>query len=303
MTLLRGVLDAVRRTPAVALIVVAIISVQGGSSLASILVRDHAPITIVAVRLLLAAAVLWTFRRPSGSGASPGAIRRAILLGIVIAAMNTLFYGALQRLPLGVVVTIEFWGPLAVAVAGSRRLVDLAWVAMAGAGIGILSGGRLATDDALGLVLAFAAGGGWALFILLGGRVSRDWPGARGLAISTAVAAAIVVPAALLAGGLSAFTADPSVLALGVGVAVFASVVPWSLELVAMGRMASGTYGILMSLEPAVAAVLGAVLLAQGLPPEELVAVGLVVAASIGASRAASAGRAAPPVVPGELEL
>jgi inner membrane transporter RhtA len=302
MTLFRRVLDAARTTPAVVLIVVAIVSVQGGSSLAAVLVRDHAPITVVAIRLFLSAAVLWAFRRPTGAGVSPGALRRAILLGVVIALMNTSFYGALERLPLGVVVTIEFWGPLAVAVAGSRRLLDLAWVAMAGAGIWILSGGQLVAHDALGLALAFGAGGGWALFILLGGRVSRDWPGARGLAISTAVAAAIVVPAALVAGGVAAFTADPSVLALGAGVAVFASVVPWSLELVAMGRMRSGTYGILMSLEPAVAALLGAVLLAQALPPEELVAIALVIAASIGASRAAGAGRAVAPVVPGELE-
>src|SRR5512140_1517759 len=141
MLLQRG-LDAARTMPAGVLIVVAIVSVQGGSSLASVLVRDHAPITIVAIRLFLAAGVLWAFRRPTGRGASPGAVRRAILLGVVIAVMNTAFYSALQRLPLGVVVTIEFWGPLAVAVAGSRRLLDLAWVAMAGAGIWTLSGGR-----------------------------------------------------------------------------------------------------------------------------------------------------------------
>jgi len=226
-----------------------------------------------------------------------------VLLGVVIAVMNTAFYGALQRLPLGVVVTIEFWGPLAVAVAGSRRLVDLAWVAMAAGGIWILSGGRLVADDAIGIALALVAGAGWALFIVLGGRVSRDWPAARGLAISTGVAAAVVVPMALVSGELGVFVADPSLLVLGAGVAVFASVIPWSLELVAMGRMPSSTYGILMSLEPAVAAVLGALLLAQGLPPEELAAIALVIGASIGASREARPGPDTAPVVPGELEV
>lgn len=303
MVLVRRAAAAAGATPAVVLILVAILSVQGGAALATVLVRANPLIAIVAIRLFLTAVVLLVARRPSGGGATPGALRRAVLLGVAIAVMNTAFYGALQRLPLGVVVTIEFWGPLAVAVAGSRRLVDLVWVVLAGSGIWILSGGRIVADDAIGIALALVAGGGWASFIVLGGRVSRDWPAARGLAISTGVAAAMVVPVALVSGGLAVFVADPTLLLLGAGVAVFSSVIPWSLELVAMGRMPSSTYGILLSLEPAVAAVLGALLLSQGLPSAELVAIGLVIGASIGASHEARPGMARAPVVPGELEV
>jgi inner membrane transporter RhtA len=300
----RRAVSAVFALPPVVLVVAAILSVQLGASLAATLVRTHAPVTVVALRLAISATVLWLARRPTGRGATAGALRRAVLLGVVIAVMNVSFYGALARLPLGVVVTIEFWGPLAVALVGSRRALDLLWVALAAAGIWILAGGRLAADDAVGVGLAFVAGGGWAGFILLGTRVSHDWPEARGLAISTGVAALILLPLGVLAGGLGEIAADPSLLLLGAGVALFASVVPWSLELVAMGRVPSGTYGILMSLEPAVAAVLGALLLAQALPPEELVAVALVIAASIGSSRGGARGtEETAPSVPGEVEV
>jgi inner membrane transporter RhtA len=221
-----------------------------------------------------------------------------VLLGVVIAAMNSLFYLAISLAPLGVVVTLEFWGPLAVAIAGSRRPLDLVWVALAAAGIWILGGGRLVADSGLGVLVALAAGGAWAVFILWGGRVARDFPGGRGLAISTAVAAAIVLPVALVGGAASELSADPILLAQGAVVALFASVVPWTLELMALRRISGATYGIVVSLEPAVAALLGAVVLGQGLPAAEAAAVGLVVAASAGASATSSP----PPPVPGEIE-
>lgn len=221
-----------------------------------------------------------------------------MLLGVVIAAMNSLFYLAISLAPLGVVVTLEFWGPLAVAIAGSRRPLDVVWVALAAAGIWILGGGRLVADSGLGVLVALAAGGAWAVFILWGGRVARDFPGGRGLAISTAVAAAIVVPVALVGGAASELSADPILLAQGAVVALFASVVPWTLELMALRRISGATYGIVVSLEPAVAALLGAVVLGQGLPAAEAAAVGLVVAASAGASAMSSP----PPPVPGEIE-
>ncbi len=271
---------------------------QGGSALAATLVRTHAPTTVVALRLVLSAIVLLVARRPVLAGAPSGAVRRALVLGLVIAAMNSLFYLAISLAPLAVVVTIEFWGPLAVAIAGSRRALDVAWVVMAASGIWILGGGRLVADDALGVALALAAGGCWALFILLGGRVARDFPGGRGLAISTAVAAAIVVPISLVQGGLGELRADPILLVQGAAVALFASVIPWTLELMALSRMTSATYGILVSLEPAVAAILGAAVLGQGLPAAEVAAVALVVGASAGASRTS----APPQPVPGEIE-
>jgi inner membrane transporter RhtA len=246
----------------------------------------------------VSAVVLGVARRPSGRGGSSRAIGWAVVLGLVIAAMNWLFYLAIARIPLGVVVTIEFWGPLAVAVAGSRRAIDLAWVALAGLGIWVLGGGRLVADDAIGVALALAAGGGWALFILIGGRVAREWPGGRGLAISTGVAAAVIVPVAVAGGAVGELIADPGFLLAGAAVALFASVIPWTLELTAMRRVASATYGILMSLEPAVAAAFGTVLLGQGLSAADAAAIGMVVAASAGASRTSPR----PSPVPGELE-
>jgi inner membrane transporter RhtA len=283
--------------PPIALIVVAIISVQGGSALAATLVRSHPASTVVALRLLLSAVVLGVARRPSGRGRSARAVGWAIVLGLVLAAMNSLFYLAIARIPLGVVVTIEFWGPLAVAVAGSRRAVDLLWVVVAAIGIWALGGARLAADDAIGVGLALAAGGGWALFILVGGRVAREWPGGRGLAISTGVAAAVAVPIAIQGGAIRELAGDPGFLLAAAGVALFASIIPWTLELTAMRRVASATYGILMSLEPAVAAIFGTVLLGQGLAPGDAGAIGMVVAASVGASRTSRRGP-----IPGELE-
>ena len=283
--------------PPAGLILVAILSVEGGSALAAALVRNHTPSTVVALRIALTAVVLLVARRPDIAGAPPGAVRRAVLLGLVIAAMNSLFYIAISRVPLGVVVTLEFWGPLTVAVAGSRRPVDLAWVAMSAVGIWILGGGRLVADDALGVVAALAAGGCWGLFIVLGGRVARDFPVGSGLAISTTAAALVVVPVAIASGAPAELAADPGLIVLGAAVALTSSLIPWILELTAMRRMASATYGILMSLEPAVATVFGAAVLGQALAPAELAAIGLVVGASAGASRTS-----APAPVPGELE-
>jgi inner membrane transporter RhtA len=280
------------------LIVLAILSVQAGSSLAAALVRDHAPATVVALRLLVAAAVLVAFLRPVGRGATPGAIRRAALLGVVMVVMNSLFYAAIARTPLGVVVTIEFWGPLAVAVAGSRRPRDLLWVVMAATGIWLLGAERLTGGDPVGVILALIAGGCWALFIVIGVRVTHDWPASRGLAISTATAAAIAVPLAVAGGAVGELRADPALLVGGLVVGLFASVIPWVLEFQAMKAVTRATFGILMSLEPAVAAILGWLLLAQGLSQPEAAGVALV----IGASAGASATGPALPEVPGELE-
>jgi len=255
--------------------------------------------TVVALRLVLSALVLVATRRPSGRGVSSRAIWWAILLGVDIAAMNSLFYLAIARIPLGVVVTLEFWGPLTVAVVGSRRPIDLAWVALAGVGIWLLGGGRLVANDALGVMLALAAGGCWALFVVVGGRVAREWPGGRGLAISVGVAALIVLPVAIAGGALPQLAADPLLLVGAAGVALFASIIPWTLELTAMRGMTSATYGILVSLEPAAAALMGMALIGQGLSTTDTAAIGLVVAASAGASRTS----AGPPPVPGELEI
>ena len=252
---------------------------------------------MVALRTGFSAAILLVLRPPR-SGAGPEAWRLAILLGLVMAGMNTLFYASLARIPLGVAVTLEFTGPLLVAVAGSRRPRDLLWVGLAGTGIYLLAGARLRADDALGVAAALGAGACWAAFIVVGSRLARAWPDGRGLTVSVATGTALLVPLALIAGGAASLVGDPRAIAAGLVVAVLSSALPYTLELAALRRMAAGTYGVLMSIEPAVAAIVGFLLLGQVLVGADLVGIAMVAIASAGASWSARQLR----VAPGQLE-
>ncbi len=279
------------------LVILAALSVQVGASVAVGMFAQYGAITIVALRLIFGAFLVMAWRPPRLRGNAPGAWRWAIALGATLAFMNASFYFAIARLPLGVVVTIEFLGPLAAAVLGSRRPLDFAWVALAAAGVWILAGGRLETADALGVVAAGLTGVGWFTYIMVGGRVSRAWPDGSGVAASMSVSALLIVPVVLLAGDVGAVVAAPAVLVAGVVIALFSSALPYTLELAALGRLRPETYGILVSLEPAFGAIAGFLLLAQPLTPPELVAIALVTVASIGASVTARP----VPEVPGEL--
>jgi inner membrane transporter RhtA len=274
------------------------LSVQVGASVATGLLRDHSAIAVVALRLVFGMLLLLALRRPSLSLARPGAWRSAAILGVIFVAMNTTFYMAIARIPLGVAVTLEFWGPLAVAVLGSRRIRDLAWAVLAAAGIYMLAGGQLVADDVVGVAAALAAGLCWAAYILLGPRLGRDWPDGRGLAAALVVGSAVAVPLAALTGGVGGAGLDAGLLVGGLVIAAFSSALPWSLELAALRRMRAATYGVFMSLEPAIAAVVGFLLLDQRLAAIDLVAIGLVVLASAGASLTARRLR----VTPGEFE-
>jgi inner membrane transporter RhtA len=279
------------------LVVLSAASVQVGASVASMLFVGYGPITIVTLRLIFGAVLVDLYRRPRLHGTSGQAWRSALVLGAVLAGMNTAFYVAISRLPLGVVVTIEFLGPLAAAVIGSRRLVDFLWVAMAVAGVVLLAGPRLDAPDLIGLVAAGAAGLGWFVYILVGARVSRDWPDGSGVGASMTFAALLALPVLVVGGNLGAVAATPAVLLAALVIAFFSSAVPYTLEVTALGRLRPETYGILVSLEPGFGAIAGFLLLGQALQPPELVAIALVSLASIGASLTA---RPAPPT-PGEL--
>jgi inner membrane transporter RhtA len=276
----------------------AALSVQGGGGIAAQLLTRHGVPLVVSLRIVLAALVMLIWRPPQRSRADARAWRYAIALGVAMAAMNSLFYLSITRIPLGVAVTIEFCGPLAVAILGSRHVRDVVWTALAGLGIYLLAGSRLSADDALGVAAAFGAGACWAAFIVLGGRLARSWPDGRGLTVSLATASLIVLPIAIVGGAVGSILADPAVLLGGVALAALSSVSPYTLELSAMRRMASATYGVLMSLEPAVAAIVGFVILSQVPAPLDIVAISLVGIASAGASLTAR--RLA--VAPGELE-
>ncbi len=264
----------------------AIVSVQIGAAIATELFPEAGPTGTVAMRLTFAALILVAIWRPSLQGLRGARVRDVVLFGVVLMGMNTSFYLALDRIPLGIAVTLEFVGPLGVALAGSRRRSDLVWAGLAGLGILLLAplpGGDL---DSLGVAFALLAGGFWGAYILLSARIGRAFEGGEGLALAMVVAAALVLPAGIAEGGADLL--DAGLLAAGVAVAVLSSAIPYSLELEALRRLPQGVFGVLMSLEPAVAACAGFVIIGQDLAAGELLAIAFVVAASAGALRNAA---------------
>jgi inner membrane transporter RhtA len=273
------------QTRSVGLVFAAIVSVQAGAALATELFAELGPVGTVALRLLFSAAVLLLLWRPSLRALREAGARDTVLFGLTLAGMNTCFYLALDRIPLGIAVTLEFAGPLGVAFAASRRRSDVVWATLAAVGILLLSPTPGTGIDAVGAVLALLAGAFWGAYIILSQRVGRAMPGGSGLAIAMAIAAVLALPAGIVEGGDALLR--PELLAIAFGVAMLSSAIPYSIELEALRRLPRGVFGVLMSLEPAVAATLGFVLLGQDLAARELVAIGFVVAASAGALRAA----------------
>ena len=257
----------------VALVVAAVTSLQFGAGLAVTLFDEVGPAGAAFLRLAIAAAVLVAIWRPRPRGH----LRLAALFGVALGLMNLCIYEAMDRVPLGVAVTIEFWGPLAVAVAGSRRPLDLLWVALAAVGIVLLADPGGGSLDVAGIAFAFAAGGLWAAYILLAARVGRVFPGGSGLAIAMVFGALVTLPA-----GVGGDLLEPEVLALAAVVALASSVLPYSFELEALRRLPARVFGVLMSLEPAVAALAGLVVLGQALGGVEWLAIALVMVASAG---------------------
>lgn len=266
----------------VLLVLGAVVSVQFGAALAATLFDELGALGTVFLRTAFGALVLLALWRPGLRGYARGDLRLAAVFGVSLAAMNVCFYLALDRIPLGIAVTFEFVGPLGVAVATSRRRLDLLWVALAAAGIALLSGGLVDGLDPLGVLFALLAGGFWALYILLGARLGRAFAGGRGLALAMVLGTVLVAPPGIADGGAGLL--EPDLLAIGVAVAVLSSVVPYSLELEALRRLPPGVFGVLMSLEPGVGALAGFLVLDQGLSVSDGAAITLVVAASAGAS-------------------
>jgi inner membrane transporter RhtA len=269
--------------PPTALVLLGIVSVQVGAAVAKQLFTVAGSAGTVTLRLVVAAIVLVAIWRPSLR-----MDRRTLLVvvtyGAVLAAMNLCFYFALERIPLGAAVTIEFLGPLAVAVAGSRRWLDGVWVLLAGVGVVLLT--RVQGGLALsGVLFALAAGACWAAYILVTAKLGSKTTDGKGLALAMVVGSAVALPFGVTSAGTAML--DPVVLAAAFAVALMSSVIPYSLELEALRRMPPRVFGILMSLEPAVAALAGLLLLGEHLKPAQWVAVCCVVIASVGATRSA----------------
>ncbi len=263
------------------LVLFGIVSVQLGAAVAKSLFDELGPTGTVFLRLMFSALVLIVIWRPTLGAMRDGRARDVLLFAVAFAVMNTSFYLALDRIPLGIAVTLEFVGPLVVAIVGSRRRLDLVWAALAGCGIVLLSptpGGDL---DLLGCALALVAGGFWGAYIVLAARVGRAFSGGEGLALAMAIAALFLVPAGIADAGDA--LVEPELLAAGFLVAMLSSAVPYSVELEALRRLPQRVFGVLMSLEPAVAATVGFLILDQALAAREAGAIVLVVIASAGA--------------------
>jgi inner membrane transporter RhtA len=281
-----------QRVPPWALVVAGATSVQFGAALAATIFDELGPGGAAVLRLGFAAVILLAIWRPPVRTLTREQVEVAALFGLTLGVMNLLFYEALDRLPLGIAVTIEFVGPLGVAVVGSRRRSDLGWAALAAAGIVLLADPGGGSVDALGLAFILGAGACWAGYIVLAQRAGGLFRGGQGLALASVPAALIPLgpglaegPGALLHGG---------VLATGAAVAVLSSVVPYTLDTAALRRIPANVFGVLMSLEPAIAALAGFIVLGQALGAREVSAMACVVLASIGITRHA----ATPPVDP-----
>jgi inner membrane transporter RhtA len=271
----------VRPVPPQVLLLGGIASVQFGAAFADKLFAQAGPGGVVLLRLLLSAAMLTVAVRPSLRNRSREDLLAVLAYGLILGTMNWSFYEALNRLPLGVAVTIEFTGPLAVAIAGSRRPLDGVWVLLAGGGVVLLAVRGDSKDiTVLGVLLALIAGACWAGYILVSKRVGRTWAQVDGLAVALWIGTLVVIPAGIVQGGSALLR--PSVLAGGAAVAVLSSILPYSFELVALRRLRAATFGLLMSLEPAVAALAGIVVLGQPLQLVTVVAIAMVVTASVG---------------------
>jgi inner membrane transporter RhtA len=272
-------LPAIPPLPAV---IGAIVSVQGGAALAKGLFPVLGPLGTVGLRIGFSAVILLAAFRPPLRRLTAAQWRAIVPYGAVLGVMNLVFYSALSRIPLGLAVTLEFIGPLSVAVFGSRRAIDVAWVVLAAAGIALIAPWTGGDVNPVGVVLALGAGACWAAYILIGGRVSRLIPGGAAVSAGMLVAAIVALPISLASGGWAHLTAGR--FAAGIGVALLSSAIPYTLEMIALKELPARTFGILMSLEPAVAALAGLVFLHEILSPSQWTAVALVIAASTGST-------------------
>jgi len=291
--------------PPSVLVLTGVVSVQVGAGLAAGLFTQIPPAAVTALRLWTAAALMAVAgARPLRQNLAALVRRRSwrdaavvAAFGLTLAVMNFSIYQAFSRIPLGIAVTIEFLGPLAVAVATSRRLIDLLWVALAGAGVALLTGtGNPAGGghgiDLVGLAFALLAGASWAAYIILSRATGRRFPGASGLTIAMLVAAVVIVPVGVTAGRGALLR--PGILATGLAIGLLSSIIPYTLELEALRRVPARVFGIWMSLEPAVAALVGLVMLGQALAVSEWAAIVCVMVACAGAARGSARPSQAP---------
>ena len=266
------------------------VSVQFGSAVAALLFPRAGALGVVSLRVTIAALLLLVVCRPRLRGHSRTDWAVACTFGLALGGMNILFYQAIDRIPLGPAVTLEVLGPLLLSVAGARRALSLVWAGLALAGVLLLGRGGFAELNLAGAGFALAAGAMWAAYIVFNARAGARFPRLDGLAVAMAVAALVSLPLGI--GSAGGTLLRPDVLGLGLVIAVLSSGLPYTLELLALRRLPTATFAVLMSLAPALAALAGFLVLGQTMSLLECVAIALVVAASAGAVRSGAAERA-----------
>lgn len=258
------------------------ISIQVGAGFAKSLFPVVGAAGTTGLRLFFATAILWIIWRPWKFRFDRPTLKSLILYGGSLGLMNLTFYFSLQRIPLGMAVTLEFIGPLTLSILTSRKKLDFLWVVLAAAGIYLVipHSDAETTLDLVGVIFALIAGGLWALYIFFGQRAGNALAGGIAATAGMTIATLVALPFGLAIDGTRMF--DPAILPVALLVASLSSALPYSLEMVALKRMPTKTFGILMSLEPAIASLVGIMLLKEHLLPTQWLAIALIIVASLG---------------------
>ncbi|WP_367754018.1 DMT family transporter [Flavobacterium sp. WC2430] len=268
--------------PPIPAVLFAIISVQSGAAIAKTLFPSIGAAGTASLRIGISAIILFAVYRPNLFKITPNQWKIVIPYGLSLGAMNLIFYLAIERIPIGLAVTLEFIGPLVVAVMGSKRLLDYLWVLLAAAGIVLIAPWSDNGIDLLGVLFALLAGALWAAYIVLGGKISKIMKGGEAVATGMLFASILIVPFGILGNGLNSLT--PTFLYLGIALALLSSAIPFTLEMKALGQLPPRTFSILMSLEPAAASICALIFLQEHLTFNEVLAVIFVVIASVGST-------------------
>lgn len=268
--------------PPIPAVLMAIISVQSGAAIAKSLFPTIGAPGTASLRIGISAIILLAVYRPNLRKITLDQWKFVLPYGLCLGAMNLVFYFAIERIPIGLAVTLEFIGPLMVAVLGSKRIVDFLWVLLAAAGIILIAPWTTNGVDILGASLALLAGAFWAAYIVLGGKISAIMKGGDAVATGMLFAALLVVPFGIFGEGLNNLT--PQLLGMGIALALLSSAIPFTLEMKALGQLPARTFSILMSLEPAAASICAFIFLQEYLSFNEILAVAFVVTASAGST-------------------
>lgn len=268
--------------PPIYAVLLAIISVQSGAAIAKTLFPAIGAAGTASIRIGVSAIILALVYRPNLKAITPNQWKIVAPYGLSLGAMNLIFYMAIERIPIGLAVTLEFIGPLLVAIIGSKRLIDYCWVLLAGAGIVLIAPWSNDNVDILGVIFALLAGAFWAAYIVLGGKVSQIMNGGQAVSTGMLFAAVLILPFGFYENGLTNLT--PKLFGMGIALALLSSAIPFSLEMKALGQLPPRTFSILMSLEPAAASVCAFIFLQEHLTFYEILAVICVVIASAGST-------------------